>query len=75
VANHLIKITKATRLMGCQCIISGISPAVANTIVQLGIDMGDIKTNATLREALVDSFAMLDLEVTGAKSAGRGPHK
>jgi rsbT co-antagonist protein RsbR len=75
VANHLIKITKATRLMGCQCIISGISPAVANTIVQLGIDMGDIKTNSTLREALVDSFAMLNLEVSGAKSVGRGPHK
>jgi hypothetical protein len=37
--------------------------------------MGDIKTNATLREALVDSFAMLNLEVTGAKSVGRGPHK
>jgi len=33
VANHLIKITEATRLMECQCIISGISPAVANTIV------------------------------------------
>ena len=75
VANHLIKITKATRLMGCQCIISGISPAVANTIVQLGIDMGDIKTNSTLREALVDSFAMLNLEVTGATPVGRGPRK
>ena len=75
VANHLIKITKATRLMGCQCIISGISPAVANTIVQLGIDMGDIKTNSTLREALVDSFAMLNLEVTKAKFVGRGPYK
>jgi rsbT co-antagonist protein RsbR len=75
VANHLIKITKATRLMGCQCIISGISPAVAHTIVQLGIDMGDVKTNSTLREALVDSFAMLDFEVTGVKPVGRGSRK
>jgi rsbT co-antagonist protein RsbR len=75
VANHLIKITKATRLMGCQCIISGISPAVASTIVQLGIDMGEVKTNSTLREALVDSFAMLNLEVAGAKPFGRGPQK
>ena len=32
VANHLIKITKATKLMGCECILSGISPAVAQTI-------------------------------------------
>jgi rsbT co-antagonist protein RsbR len=75
VANHLIKITKATRLMGCQCIISGISPAVASTIVQLGIDMGDVKTNSTLREALSDSFTMLNFEVTEVKSFGRGPRK
>ena len=75
VANHLIKITKATRLMGCQCIISGISPAVANAIVQLGIDMGDVKTNSTLREALVDSFTMLNLEVTKVKPFGRGFQK
>lgn len=75
VANHLMKITKATRLMGCQCIISGISVPVANTIVQLGIDMGDIKTNSTLKEALVDSFAMLNLEVTGIKPAWRGPQR
>jgi len=75
VANHLIKITKATRLMGCQCIISGISPAVANAIVQLGIDMGDVKTNSTLREALVDSFTMLNLEVTKVKPFGRGSQK
>jgi rsbT co-antagonist protein RsbR len=53
----------------------GISPAVANTIVQLGIDMGDVKTNATLREALVDSFTMLNLEVAGAKPVARGPQK
>ncbi len=75
VANHLMKITKATRLMGCQCIISGISVPVANTIVQLGIDMGDIKTNSTLKEALVDSFAMLNLEVTGIMPAGRGAQR
>jgi rsbT co-antagonist protein RsbR len=68
VANHLIKITKATRLMGCQCIVSGISPAVANTLVQLGIEMGDVKTNSTLRDALGDSFAMMNLEVRSMKS-------
>lgn len=36
VANHLIKMTKATRLMGCTCCISGISPAIAQTMVELG---------------------------------------
>ena len=70
VANHLIKITKATRLMGCQCIISGISPAVASTIVQLGIEMGEVKTNSTLRDALEDSFKMMNFEVREIKPLG-----
>lgn len=63
VANHLIKITKATKLMGCECILSGISPAVAQTIIQLGIDMGDIKTRSTLSDALLEAFEILNLKV------------
>jgi rsbT co-antagonist protein RsbR len=63
VANHLIKITKATRLMGCRCIISGISAAVAQTLVQLGIDLGEVTTNSTLKDALSDGLAQLRLEV------------
>ena len=63
-ANHLIKIAKATKLMGCRCIISGISPAVAETIVQLGIDLGDISTNSTLQDALSDAFSLVHLAVT-----------
>ncbi|EKO40520.1 MAG: PAS domain S-box [Solidesulfovibrio magneticus str. Maddingley MBC34] len=67
VANHLIKITKATKLMGCRCIISGISPAVAEAIVQLGIDLGTIATNSTLKDALSDAFAMLQFDVKKIK--------
>ncbi|SDT89302.1 rsbT co-antagonist protein RsbR [Desulfobacula phenolica] len=67
VANHLIKIAKATKLMGCRCIISGISPAVAETIVQLGIDLGDIATNSTLQDALSDAFIIMKLMVTDKK--------
>ena len=52
VANQLIKITKATLLMGCESIISGISPAVARTLVELGVQVGDVKTTSTLRDAL-----------------------
>ncbi len=63
VANHLIRITKATRLMGCECILSGISPAVAQTIIQLGIDMESIKTKSTLSDALLEAFFILKLEV------------
>lgn len=63
VANHLIKIAKATKLMGCRCIISGISPAVAETLVQLGIDLGDVITHSTLQDSLASAFAMLNLAV------------
>jgi rsbT co-antagonist protein RsbR len=59
VANHLIKVATATRLMGCQCLISGLSPAISQTIVDLGIDTGDITTTATLRDALAFGFKAL----------------
>src|SRR5262245_56028552 len=56
VANHFINMSKATRLMGCACTISGVSPAIAQTIVELGIDVGEINTTSTLRDALEDAF-------------------
>lgn len=64
VANHLIKMTKATRLMGCECVISGISPAVAQTMVELGIEVGEIRTTSTLKDALKAAFA-----ITGSANA------
>lgn len=64
VANHLIKITKATKLLGCECILSGISPAVAQTIINLGINMNAIKTRSTLSDALMEALAIINLEVT-----------
>ncbi|WP_202803760.1 protoglobin domain-containing protein [Spirulina subsalsa] len=63
VANHLIKITKATRLMGCESTISGISPAIAQTMIELGIDVGTIKTTANMMDALNDSFRSLNLQI------------
>jgi methyl-accepting chemotaxis protein len=56
VANHLIKIAKAAVLMGCSTIISGISPSIAQTIAELGIDLGAIKTTSTIESALRDSI-------------------
>lgn len=51
VANQLVKITKATQFMGCEAIISGVSPSIARTMVELGVSIGDIQTTATLRDA------------------------
>ncbi len=66
VANHLIKITKATKLMGCECLLSGISPAIAQTMVELGIQVGDIRTTSTLRAALDIAFRTTGVEIKDA---------
>ena len=64
VANHMIQITKATRLMGCESTISGLSPSIAETIVQLGIDVGKVKTTATLKDALSSAFRRIGMTIT-----------
>ncbi len=64
VANHLIKIAKAAVLMGCKTIISGISPAIAQTITELGIDLGSIQTTSTIESALRQA-------ITGVDPSGR----
>ena len=50
-AQHLLKTITAARLMGAECIISGIRPQIAQTIVHLGVDLGDVTTKATLADA------------------------
>jgi rsbT co-antagonist protein RsbR len=52
VAQHVLKTVVAARLMGADCIISGIRPQIAQTIVALGIEFGDIATKASLADAL-----------------------
>ena len=61
VANHFIKITKSTRLMGCTTIISGISPAIAQTIVELGIHIDEIKTTGSMQDALRQGFQLTNI--------------
>ncbi len=51
VAQHLLKTVAATRLMGADCIISGIRPQIAQTMVHLGVELGDVVTKATLADA------------------------
>jgi rsbT co-antagonist protein RsbR len=65
VAQHLLKTVTAARLMGADCIISGVRPQIAQTIVHLGISLLDVTTKATL----ADAFA-LALQRTGV-SFGR----
>ena len=71
VANHLIKITQAASLLGCECVISGISPAVAQSLVQLGIPLSDIVTRVTISDALGYAFNHLKLQVVPLSQAGQ----
>lgn len=68
VAQHLLKTVTAARLMGAECIISGIRPQIAQTIVHLGIDLQGITTKATLADAFV-----LALRRRGASPGAPGP--
>ena len=70
VAQHLLKTVGAARLMGAECIISGIRPQIAQTIVHLGVDLGDVVTKATLASALVVALERLGASIV--RSTARG---
>jgi len=68
VAQHLLKTVGAARLMGAECIISGIRPQIAQTIIHLGVDLGDVATKSSLAAAFV-----LALGRTGASISRPAP--
>jgi rsbT co-antagonist protein RsbR len=63
VAQHLLKTVSAARLLGAECTVSGIRPQVAQTIVSLGIEFGDIATKATLADALAHALRRAGLKI------------
>jgi rsbT co-antagonist protein RsbR len=69
VAQHLLKTVTAIRLMGADCIISGIRPQIAQTIVHLGVELQGVTTKATLADALALALKRSGLTVTKAKTA------
>jgi len=75
VAQHLLKTVSAARFMGVDCIISGIRPQIAQTIVHLGVNMGDVITKATLADAFKVALSKRGMTVTNgaAKSAAPAP--
>jgi rsbT co-antagonist protein RsbR len=70
VAQHLLKTVTAIRLMGADCIISGIRPQIAQTIVHLGVDLHGVVTKANLADAL--ALAMRRAGVTAARAQAGG---
>jgi rsbT co-antagonist protein RsbR len=63
VAQHLLKTVAAARLMGAECIISGIRPQIAQTIVHLGVDLASVITKSTLADAFAIALDRSDLAV------------
>ncbi|MEV6549989.1 STAS domain-containing protein [Streptomyces sp. NPDC051597] len=70
VAQHLMKTVAAARLMGAECLVSGIRPAIAQTIVHLGIDLGTVVTHATLADALAYALRQQGVAVSGGTPGG-----
>jgi len=68
VAQHLLKTVTAIRLMGADCIISGVRPQIAQTIVHLGIDLAGITTKASLADALALALKKAGYTVTRTKT-------
>ena len=70
VAQHLLKTVGAARLMGAECIISGIRPQIAQTIVHLGLELNTVATKATLADAF--ALAMQRVGLTVVRATPRG---
>jgi rsbT co-antagonist protein RsbR len=66
VAQHLLKTVQAARLLGADCIISGIRPQIAQTVVALGIEFGDIHTKASLADAMLLAMRRSRLDVVAS---------
>ncbi|MEU8561254.1 STAS domain-containing protein [Streptomyces cyaneofuscatus] len=71
VAQHLLKTVVAARLMGAECTVSGIRPQIAQTIVALGIEFGDIATKATLADALQLALKKSGIDLVAHQGGGR----
>jgi rsbT co-antagonist protein RsbR len=63
VAQHLLRTVAAARLMGADCIISGIRPQIAQTIVHLGLDLSEVTTKASLSDAVIVALARAGFEI------------
>ena len=69
VAQHLLKTVAAARLMGADCIISGIRPQIAQTIVHLGVDLTDVITKSTLADAFVVALKRIGATISRSANA------
>src|SRR3984885_3965916 len=75
VAQHLLKTVAAARLMGADCLISGIRPQIAQTIIHLGVDLTNVTTKATLADAFAVALRRSGLAVIRTEKSGSAATK
>lgn len=63
IANYLIRTVSATRLLGAECIITGVNASIAQTLVELGVDLSGISTRPSMSDGILMAFDLLDLMV------------
>lgn len=68
-ADHFLKMVKAVKLLGADCIITGISPDIAQTITNIGVDMTNIKTLRSLDQGLKEALISMGIEVRQARKS------
>ncbi|WP_031554620.1 STAS domain-containing protein [Parvularcula oceani] len=68
VAQHLLRTAAAVRLMGAECVISGISPRIAQTMVQLGVDVGEVVTSGSIQNALTYAFRKVGVRIAAEET-------
>jgi rsbT co-antagonist protein RsbR len=67
VAHHIIQASEAVRLVGAQCMLVGIRPEIAQTIVNLGIDLNQFSTNSTLRKGIEKALEMTNRKIVSTE--------
>ncbi|HEX5229687.1 MAG TPA: STAS domain-containing protein [Bryobacteraceae bacterium] len=75
VAQHLLKTVAAARLMGADCLISGIRPQIAQTIIHLGVDLSEVTTKATLADAFDLALRRSGQRVVGEAATADSPQR
>jgi len=71
VANHLVKTVKAANLLGCTCVITGVRPEVAQTMIHLGINFGELVTKRDMQEGLKDCLERMGYEIRKRADGGK----
>jgi rsbT co-antagonist protein RsbR len=72
VANHLVQTVEAARLMGAGCVITGLSSEIAQTLVDLGVDLGMMNTVGDLQGGLEEAERLLEQRPVGGEATGNG---